>query len=139
MGWCKRTAAPRTTLCKSALFAGSSVLCIGGAAGALYGYVKLQDAAERSRKVAIGCNLACISLGTVGTGVYGYGAYDTFRHDLKSAKNICQFMSRSALAATFGLGSIIPLSITVLASLALKDNIANLNKNSSHAYRPPPA
>lgn len=142
MEWCDRFPRPRSAFSKTALFVGTSVTLVGGVGASMYGFSKLLDACDRSKKVAIGCNLACLIGGGVVTTCMAGGAYEYLRHDLKASKNMCQFIGRSALVAGCGMTTLVPLGITVLAGLAFKENVSSLIENnrssSSHAYRPPP-
>lgn len=138
MEWCKRTAVPQTSLGKTALFAGTSLTCLAGAAASIYGYNKLLDACDRSKRVAIGCNLACMSGGGIATAFLGYATYDIWRTEVKASQNICQFMGRSSLLTVGVVATMVPLTITVLAAHALKENISSSINNTNHAYRPPP-
>lgn len=136
--WCKRTAVPRTALGKTTLFAGTSLACLGGAAASIYGYNKLLDACDRSKRVEIGCNLASISGGGIATAFLGYGTYDILKTEVSASKNICQFMGRSSLVSVGVVSTMVPLTITVLAAHALKENMSSSINNTNHAYRPPP-
>lgn len=137
--WCKRTAVPRTGFSKTALFAGTSIALVGGVAGLGFGYTKLLDLCDRSKKVAIGCNIACMTAGGATTAFIAHDCYHGFRGELKASKNMCQFIGRSALGTAFGVTALVPLGITILAAVSLKENINSIKKShSSHAYRPPP-